>query len=92
MVGFTYSGSGLSSGIKFYDNGQEIVLTDNLDCAAAGYVAMRNQTDPIRIGRYSDNTFPWADDMGHVMIASSTALTADQMLKLYNSSKMFYGL
>lgn len=89
LLGFTYDGTAASGGITFYDNGVAIAAT-GVDCAAAGYVSMEDLGQTVTIGAQGQPLFYLLGDMGNWML-SDDELTADQHLKIYNASKMFYG-
>jgi hypothetical protein len=90
MLVMTYDGTSLSAGEKFYDNGA-LISSTGTNCAASGYVAMENLAGPVTIGAKGNLANNWQGDMGHVAVFANE-LQADQILKMYNSAKMFYGL
>jgi hypothetical protein len=92
FLSFVYDGSGgdnVDDGISVYDNGVAITSMSNQDCT--GYVAMEDLGQNVTIGAQGNPSNYFKGDMGHIMITDDE-LTADQILKLYNSSKMYYGL
>jgi hypothetical protein len=91
LLSFVYDGSGgdnVDDGVTIYDNGVAMSAS-NPDCT--GYVAMEDLAQNVTIGAQGNPSNYFKGDMGHVMITDDE-LTADQILKLYNSSKMYYGL
>lgn len=78
----------LIANLKIYDNG---VITAMSGTECTGYDYMQNQITNIVIGAYADAGKNWKDDLGHIAVFPSE-ITAPQALKLYNTSKLFYGL
>jgi hypothetical protein len=94
FIGFTYDGSTEAAGgaMVLYVDGLSIAATGTVDCNGDGYLNMEDLAAPVTIGADAIPASYFLGDRGHSMLVRNDNLTADEMLKLYNSTKMFYGL
>jgi len=77
----TYDGTRVSSGIKLYLNG---VKVDNIDNNSGNYDAMENTTQPLYIGRQGNF---YANGKIDEVAVFNTALTAQEVLSIYNATE-----
>lgn len=75
----TYSGSGASSGIKLYFNGEQV---DDFNVSGGSYTAMENRTEPVSIGRLG-NSSPYLEGKLYEVFMFNRELTQTQILDLY---------
>lgn len=83
------SGADVNDGVFFYVDGAAIAMAANSSCT--DYVAMENTAQPVYVGSGDAGAFPFKGDMGNIAIFNE-ALTADKVLKMWNSTKAIVGL